>query len=141
MLRNGRREAFLSREAAEALRVSVGDELPIAFWRNSYNTPGIGAAQADLVEPIGRTSARVVGIGVLPDEALVDELFPRQRILLTPEVGARFTCTLGSTNPDDDRTLEELFIAIVPDDCALSYRYFSLRVAGGDASVARWRTR
>ena len=136
MLRPGRREAFLSREAAEAFGVSVGGELPIAFWRNSYNTPGIGAAQADLVEPIGHASARVVGIGVLPDEVLVDELYPRQRVLLTPEVGAPFTCTLRSVDPDDDRTLEQLFTAIVPDNCALSYRYFSLRVAGGDGRVA-----
>jgi hypothetical protein len=137
MLRTGAREAFLSREAAEGLGVSVGDELPLAFWVNSYNTPGVGAGQGDLVEPIGRTSARVVGIGVLPDEVLVDELYPRQRVLVTPEVGAPYTCTLRPIDPDDDRPIEELVPSIVPDGCAMAYRYFSLRIAGGDGGVAR----
>ena len=135
MLRRGAKEAFLSRETADELRVSVGDELPIAFWGNSYNTPGIGPGQTDLVQPLGRSTARVVGIGVLPDEVLVEELYPRRRVLLSPEVGEPFTCTLRSIAADDPRPIEELFTAIVPADCAMSYRYFSLRVAGGDAGV------
>ncbi|MCI3949168.1 MAG: hypothetical protein K0R11_1102, partial [Acidimicrobiales bacterium] len=137
MVRPGAREAFLSRESAEGLGVSVGDELPLAFWVNSYNTPGVGAGQTDLVEPIGRTSARVVGIGVLPDEVLVDELYPRQRVLVTPEVGGPYTCTIRPIAPDDDRPIQEIAASVLPDGCAMAYRYFSLRVAGGDAGVPR----
>jgi hypothetical protein len=134
MLRSGAREAFLSREAADVLGLSVGDEIPLAFWATSYEQ-GLGHAPDEIVEPIGRSSARVVGIGVLPDEVLVDELYPRQRVLVSPEVGAPFTCNLGPIGDRDGRSLEELFAAIVPPDCALSYRYFSLQIAGGDAGV------
>ena len=79
-LRPGAAEAFLGRAAADALGVEVGDTLPMAFWVASYNTPEVGAAQGDLVEPIGRSSATVVGIGRFPDEVLPDELFPQERV-------------------------------------------------------------
>ena len=135
MVRSGR-EAFLSRETAEELDANVGDVIPIAFWTPSYNTPGVGPGRDDKVVPVGRSTARVVGIGVFADEVLIDALYPRQRMVVTPEVGEEVTCTLGSVERDDPRSFAELVPVIVPEGCALSYRYFSLRVEGGDAGVA-----
>jgi hypothetical protein len=134
MVRDGR-EAFLSLDAARVLGVEVGDEIPLAFWITSYNTPGLGAGQDDIVETVGRSTARVVGIGIFADEVLPDELYPRQRVLVTPGVAEAFTCTFGTLDPDDPRSLLEIGNDFVPDDCALAYRYFSLQVRGGDAAV------
>ncbi len=136
MVRSGR-EAFVNQEVAEAEGLAVGDELPIAFWMTSYNTPGVGPAQDDLVQPLGRSSATVVGIGLLADELLRDGLYPRQRVIVTEEVGGPYTCTLGLFDDLDGLTLEEVFARVVPTNCALSYRYFSLVVDGGAAGATR----
>jgi hypothetical protein len=132
MIRSGP-EAFLSLAAAAELGVGVGDELPLAFWESTetgQNDP------SDVLQPIGRTNTRVVGIGVLADEVLPDELYPRQRILVTPEVAMPFECTPEHPPPDDSLTVDELAAALAPSDCSNLYRYFSLRVAGGEAGVA-----
>jgi hypothetical protein len=135
MLRDGR-EAFLGRELADELGARVGDEIPIAFWSPSYTTSEIGPSQDDLVAPIGRSSARVVGIGALMDEVLVDELYPRQRAIVTPEVAGDYTCTFDDpAGLDPDLKIQELFSAIVPPDCALAYRYYGLQLDGPDAAT------
>jgi hypothetical protein len=129
MLRRGD-EAVVSREAAKAFDLEVGDRMPIAFWRPSYNTPGIGAEQDDLVEPLGRVDATVVGIAAFPDEVLEDRLYPRARVVVTRELGAPFTCVIGDLTAIEADSAEGL-AAAVPRDCSLAYRYFSLRVEGG----------
>jgi len=53
MLRDGP-EVFLNRDAAEELGLEVGAEITLAFFRPSFNTPGVGPAQDDVVEPSGR---------------------------------------------------------------------------------------
>ena len=122
-------EAVVSRETAELFDLEVGDELPIAFWRTSYNTPG-GARQDDLVEPLGRERVRVVGIAAFADEVLEDPLYPRVRVVVTDDVGGPYTCDLGDLTQMDVTSPAEL-LAAVPQDCALSYRYSSLIVDGG----------
>ena len=77
-----------------------------------------------------------MGIGVFPDEVLVDGLYPRYRMLVTADVGSRFDCTPAHPGPDDTASAVELVEALAPADCAASYRYFSLRVDGGDPQVA-----
>ncbi len=129
---SGGAEAFVSVETARALDLEVGDRLPLAFWR-SYAPPA--PPPSEIVEPIGRTEAEVVGIGVFADEVLADGLYPRQRVVVSPEVGSPFDCTLRLPAADDPRPLEELGPAVIPDDCAISYRQFSLHVGGGDAGV------
>lgn len=136
MLRDGR-EAFLNRHAADELGLEVGAEITLAFLRPSFNTPGVGPEQDEIVEPLGRATARVVGIGTLAGDVLPDGLYPQSTMLITPEVGGRFTCTLRPVVTDRDLTIEEHLLAISPPDCSLSYRYFSLQVDGGDAAVAR----
>lgn len=134
MLRDGA-EVFLNRHAADELGLEVGAEIRLAFFRPSFNTPGVNPARDDVVDPLGRSTARVVGIGTLAGDVLSDELYPQSIMLITPEVGDRFTCTFNPVVRDRDLTIQEHLFALFPTDCALTYRYFSLHVAGGDAAA------
>ena len=133
MVRSGS-EAFVSVETASTLGLSVGDTLPLAFWRSNYELPTVEDSSR-LVEPIGRTEVTVVGTGVFADEVLVDELYPRQRILVTPDVGAPYDCRPPHPAPEDPGSLADLVEVLVPARCATAYRYFSLRIDGGEAGV------
>ena len=135
MLRPGREEVVINRTAADELGVGVGDRLPVAFWVPSYNTPGLGPGPDDMVTPVGRVEVTVVGIVVFADEVLTDQLYPIGRVLVDYELAEPFTCDIGDITAVGD-TLESL-ASIVPPDCAMSYRYYSLRVDGGaDGAVA-----
>lgn len=129
MLRDGF-EAVVNTAAADELGIEVGDRLPLAFWYPSYNVPGIGPGPDDVVEPIGRTEVTVVGIVVFADEVLADQLYPLLRVLVSPDAAAPFTCVLGDPTAVDGDTVEAL-ATIVSEGCSLSYRYTSVRVAGG----------
>lgn len=128
-------EAFVNVEMAEALDLRVGDMLPLAFWGGDYS--GAGPGEGAVLEPLGRTRVRVVGIGVFADEVLRDGLYPRRRVLVTPEVAKEFDCMLALPDAGDARSLDEIGASIVPPNCATTYRYYSLRVAGGDDGVGR----
>lgn len=134
MLRDGA-EVFLNRHAADELGLEVGAEITLAFFRPSFNTPGVNPARDEVVEPIGRATGRVVGIGTFAGDVLQDDLYPQSVMLITPGVGGRFTCTFNPIITDRDMTVVEHLLAIFPTDCALSYRYYSLQIAGGDAAV------
>jgi len=133
MIRSGP-EAFLNLELAGELGLGVGDELPLAF----REPPTAGRIDPnEVLRPLGQTRVKVVGVGVLADEVLPDGLYPRQRILVTPEVAAPFECAPPEhPSADDGRALEDLVDRLLPAGCSTSYRYFSLRVAGGEAGVA-----
>lgn len=131
MIRSGP-EAFVNLEMAEDLGLQVGSVLPLAFFPNSFT----GEDPTDL-EPLGRTDVRVVGIGLFQDEVLADGLYPRHRVLVTPDVGSRYACVLHQPEPDDARPVEEIVQTITPAGCAMSYRYFSLRIDGGAQGIGR----
>ncbi len=128
-------EAFVNVELAEELGLEIGDELPITFWESATAESGI-TESTELIQPLGHETVEVVGIGVLPDEVLVDELYPRWRVLVSPEVAAPFTCTPAHPPDDDSLTLEQLRPMLFPPGCSSSYQYFSLKVTNGDAGVA-----
>ncbi len=130
---SGRGEAFLSLGAVEALGLDVGDEMPVAFWNATPNEDELDPAET--VESIGSSRVRVVGVGVFADEVLPDELYPRQRVLLSPDVVAPYDCTPPHPPPDDALTLEQLTPAFFPDGCSRDPVFFSLRVSGGDQGV------
>ncbi|HWC12919.1 MAG TPA: FtsX-like permease family protein [Acidimicrobiales bacterium] len=129
----GNGEAFLSLDAVEALEFDVGDEMPVAFWTATPNEDELDPAE--VVESIGSTRVRVVGVGVFSDEVLPDELYPRRRVLLSPDVVAPFDCTPPHPPPDDALTLEQLTPAFFPQDCSRDPAFFSLKVSGGDRGV------
>ena len=134
MVRSGR-EAFVNREAADFFDLQVGDEVPLSFWAPSFtfspNDP------EDIVEPVGHSAVRVVGIGVFADEVVIDELYHRRRMVVTPEAAQPFTCTYGEPRGGDPREVDEILAEVVPPTCALAYRYFSLHLEDGDAGVGR----
>jgi hypothetical protein len=128
MIRSGH-EAFLSREAARALGVDVGDMLPLEVYAESFTDPGSYSR-------VGSDRVRVVGVGVFADEVQPDELFPRQKMLVTSEAGRRFDCERHQPDADDPRSYEEI-VATMSPRCSQSYRYFSMQVRGGDGGAAR----
>ena len=132
---DGPGEAFLSEGAAASFGLDVGDTLPLAFWVSGYQGDNSDTGSQDVVEPLGRTTAEVVGVGVFFDEVLVDELYPRQLVVVSPDVAAPYDCTYHHPEADDPRPLDELAADVIPPDCAMSYQYFSLRVEGGAAGV------
>lgn len=132
MVRSGR-EAFLNVAAAEAMAVEVGDELPLTFYGINTDDP----TSSDPGPAVHHARVRVVGIGTFADDVLVDELYPRYRILVTPEAAASADCLQFVPEADDPRSFFELLLAAVPSDCAMTYRYYSLTVEGGaDAAPA-----
>jgi hypothetical protein len=127
-------EAFVNEEAADELDVDMGDTMPLAFWEASFSGPG-SRPDPGPVEPLGRVRVRVVGVGTFADEVLPDRLFPRPRVLVTPEVGEPYSCTIANPVPNDTRTLEELGAALIPDGCAVGGTFYSLRLVGGRDSA------
>jgi hypothetical protein len=126
-LPTGREELFVSDDYRRDLErnlgrpVAIGDVVDLSFWwgfaADSDSPPD------EIVRPIGVEQLRVVGFGHLPDEVLPDELYPRQRLIVSSDIAARYDC-LGDLGPD--MTLEEATLSATPLDCARQYRYYSL---------------
>jgi hypothetical protein len=131
MIRSGN-EVFLSIPAAEEFDAEVGDVLDVGFF-------GINRRHPDGIEPgpmVREVDLRVVGIGTFADGVLPDELFPRQYALLTPEAAGDADCLQATFGPDDTRDPNQLLLAAVPRPCAMTYRYWSLDLEGGQGAAA-----
>lgn len=99
----GEREVFVNDDFHTELetlvghRLRVGDELVVSFWwgaaADEEYEPG------EIVDPIGVETLRIAGFGSLPDEFFPDELYPRQRLVVSPDVAARYDC-VGDLRPD-----------------------------------------
>jgi hypothetical protein len=129
-LPTGRQEALVSMELARAEGIEVGDVLPVTFFPAGYSS---ASDEDDLVAPLGLERVTVVGIGTLSDEVLPDGVWPRQRMVVSADIAARYDC-----NPPiapAEASLEELLAVMTPPDCATSYPYYSLDVAGGAAGL------
>ena len=83
-----------------------------------------------------RSTVSVVGIGTFADDVLASELFPTEVIVVTPEAAATADCIQGTPQSDDPRSDLELMVALVPSDCAMTYRYYSIDVEGGPDDAA-----
>ena len=132
MIRDGA-EAFISAGTATDLGLTVGDRVPLlVFWSGEEFTTEDDELVSRALDSVDVT---IVGVGSFPDEVLPDDLIPRQKILVTPDVGARFDCVAPHPSEDDPRGFDELTADFFPSDCSTSYHYFSLRTAGGDAGA------
>ncbi len=138
-LRSGRlptgiAEALVSTEVAEAMDVAVGDIVPVAFW---WPCPGDILPELcqpdELVEPIGVERVEVVGIATFPDEVLPDGLYPRGRMIVSPDVADRYDCL--PPEPPPGASLEEAAEVLVPADCSRAYQYLSLDLAADAAGI------
>lgn len=123
-------EAIVNVELAALKDIAVGDVVPVAFW-----SPLVEFGEPDMVQsPEGVEHLTVVGIATLPDEVLPDELYPRFRMIVSPDVADRYDCMPDV--PPRDAGFEEVLAVLVPEGCALSYRYYSLEMRDGEAGVA-----
>ena len=141
-LPTGRNEAFVNRQVLDTFGLGVGDELPLAFWSRRDDIEGdagrlsvAGEGDERIVHPIGVEHLRVVGVGNLPDEVLPDELYERNRILVSPDIVDRYDCLPEPVTPD--MTDAEIIATQGPEGCATSYQYWSLEIEGGEAGVRR----
>ena len=136
-LPTGESEAAVNRAAADAEGFAIGDVVPLAFWPSVLDdglTPQqVEDLQDEVFAPIGVEQVEVVGIVTMADEVLPDDLYPRQRALLSPDVAAKYDCLPPA--PDPTLTLEEARAVLSPLDCATTYRYYSLALADGAAGV------
>ena len=125
-LPTGPREALVSTEVADAEDLDIGDVVPVAFWW-ACDLTGL-CEYEEVVAPIGVEHLQVVGIGTLADEVLPDGLYPRGRMIVSPDVADRYDCVGREPRGTSAREAAEL---VFPTDCARSYQYFSLDLVDG----------
>ena len=114
----------------------IGDVVPLAFWPSGVAPAGAEAVAAyweEVVEPIGVEQVTIVGLTRMTDEVLPNELYSRHRVILSPDIARRYDCL--PPPPDPALSLAENIAIVGPDDCAVSYRYYSLSFADGAAGV------
>ena len=133
----GASEAAITVDAAKAMGLKVGDVMPLSFWQTGLADGLAGEElatyEAEEIEPIGVEKVEIVGILTLPDEVLPDELYPRAKVIVSPDIAQRYECL--PSPPPPGRTFREFVDALLPSDCAASYRYYSLAFTDGAAGV------
>jgi ribosomal protein L13E len=124
---HGDHEVFVSEDYRKDLEktlgraLAVGDTIDVAFWKAGPDSEAL--APETVVDPIGVEHLRIAGFGRLPDEVLPDELYARQRMVVSPDVARRYQCE-GDLRPD--MTAEAAVAAGFPPGCSRSYQYYSL---------------
>ena len=137
---SGPREVFVSNDYRSDLErilghpVKVGDTLPVTFWWGFLGDASIGLDTN--VRPIDTEPLRVAGFGTLSDEVLPDELYPRQRLIVSADIARRYSCRADLRS---DMTEEQAVSTVFPDDCARSYQYFAVQLEDrpGNRSAVR----
>jgi hypothetical protein len=131
-LPTGEREVFVSNdfradlEGFEGRDLHVGDEIELGmFWSFALEA---ATGEDAIIEPLGVETVRIAGFGLLPNEVLPEELFPRQQMIVSRDVTARYWC-LGRMG--GARTYEEAIEALAPQDCSANYDYYSLSLEPG----------
>ena len=136
-LPTGPSEMALSATAAEREGLAIGDVMPLAFWRlvldDGMSPETADQFGAEVIEPVGVEQIELVGLITLPDEVLTNELYPRQRAIVSPDIARRYDCL--PPPPDPSLSLHENVERNQPQGCAVSYRYYSLSFADGPAGV------
>ena len=134
-LATGRHEVFISHESVPTIErlsgapVRIGTRITIGFAsQTEFGDDGIPV-------PIGVEDVTVVGIGRLPDEVLPDGLYPRERLLVSPDVARKYECPPSPV--EFGMSLDQLLRALRPQNCSTSYRYYSLSLNNGLAGVRR----
>ena len=93
---SGPGEVFVSSDYRSELErildrsLAVGDRIDVGFfWAVALD---VDVDPEMVVEPLGVESLRISGFGLLPNEVLPEELFPRQQIIVSRDVTARYWC-------------------------------------------------
>jgi hypothetical protein len=136
-LPTGPSEVALSATAAEAEGLELGDVAPMAFWRlltgDGLSPEAAEGFDDEVIAPVGVEHVELVGLITLPGEVLPNELYPRQRAIVSPDIARRYDCL--PPPPDPSLSLAENIERNQPPGCAVSYRYYSLSFADGPAGV------
>ena len=120
---SGDGEVFVSSDYhAELERIldrplAVGDHIDVGFF-----WAGLVDGEVDpnaLAAPLGVESLRIAGFGLLPSEVLPEELFPRQQIIVSEDITARYSCleSLG-----DATTFDEVLRTVIPEVISWDYQ-------------------
>jgi hypothetical protein len=129
----GPAEAVVSVELAAARDIDISDVIPVSFWPVRDELRALYLGEDPLMTPIGVEHLTVVGVATFPGEVLPDGLYPRGRMVVSPDVAARYDCL--PPEPPPAASAEEAAVLMLPEDCAASYRYWSLAIDGGDRAV------
>jgi hypothetical protein len=130
-------EAVITPETSAAHDLGVGDVVPMTFWQ--FGVPigldeeQLAARENEIVAPLGVEHVTIVGVVTLADEALPEQLYPRQRMIVSPDITDKYGCL--PPEPPQGLTLAENVEILVPDDCAVAQTYFSLDLAQGADGV------
>lgn len=137
---SGNREVFVAEdyredlEAAVHRRLKVGDTINVAFWWAALDEADLDPEE--VVAPIGVEPLRIAGFGRLADEILPDELYPRERLVVSGDVARRYTCRADLRA---ELSEDEALAAAFPSNCSRSYEYYAIDVAGGSQGKAAIR--
>ncbi len=139
-LPTGEHELFVSNEERPVLEAAVGHSLAVGDTvQLSFYWTGLFRGDVDYsatVSAIGVESLQISGFGVLPDEVLPDELYPRQRLIVSGDIARKYNCTADFRG---DMTDEEAIAAAFPPNCSSQYEYYSLQLDGNPNTVASIR--
>ena len=139
----GHDEAIVDLGMANDFHLHIGDVVPLSFVSSvdqvAYDDaqfsapPGAETPPMPKPTPVGTERVTIVGIAALTDEVLPDGVYPRERMIVSPDVARRYSC---SPEPiPAEGTYEQIVAAVFPEGCAINYRYYSLTIDGGDAGV------
>jgi hypothetical protein len=102
-LPTGPSEMALSATAAEGEGLAIGDVVPLAFWRvgadDGMSPEAAEEKGAEVVEPVGVEQAELVGLITMPDEVLANELYPRERAIVSADIARRYDCLPPPPDP------------------------------------------
>jgi hypothetical protein len=125
-------ELFVSEEFREGFShlvgrpIGIGDVVDVGFFQAL--ALGEELSPDDVIEPLGVEHLRVVGYGHLPDEVFPDGVYPRQRLIVSADIAARYRCDFDfRVGMNDEEALEEMS----GPPCSSQYRYYSLDLAAG----------
>ena len=128
----GRGEVVISRELADDRELGVGERLTLSFWNVYDDLRALFLGEDPLVEPLGVEELTIVGVATFPNEVLPDSLYPRGRMVVSPDVTDRYDCWLHE--PASDATIEDALGML--DGCSVSYRYWSLDLEDPERGAA-----
>lgn len=129
-LPTGDRELLVDVEVSERRGLTVGDEITMSFGSPRTEFEVGPDAMPTL---LGTEVLQVVGIATFSDEVLPEQLYPRGVVVVSRDVAERYDCFAGV--PPDGTLFRDAIPILIPDGCAVLYRYYSLGFRDGAAGV------
>lgn len=130
-LPTGHNEALVNVEYAKDQHIHVGHVFPLGFLSRRDQ---LSNQDAPAPKPFAFERVKVVGIATLSDEVLPDGVYFRYRIIVSRDIAARYDCLPEAPGPN--ATMEEAVVIVAPAGCGTSYKFYSLKIRGGDHGVS-----